>query len=150
MSCESMSFVLNVSQDDYKCIRNLSFLRILTVLSKNFKFLIDSFLKDLWIQTHMWHISVAGLTDIWQIFATVRFMTYIWHISDSFLTVFCNWQLSDRFQTDFWHIYGICGTYIVSEYQVSVLLFNRFGLALPGRFTKPRTRSRAPLLINRG
>ena len=65
----------------------------------------------------MWHISVTGLTDIWQIFATDRFMTHIWHISDSFLTVFCNWQFSDRFQTDFWHIFGIGGTYIVSEYR---------------------------------
>ena len=28
-----------------------------------------------------------------------------------------------------------------------MLLLNRFGLALPGRFTKPRTRSRVPLFV---
>ena len=36
------------------------------------------------------------------------------------------------------------GFWYVVWWNSSVLLLNRFGLALPGRFTKPRTRSRAP------
>ena len=36
------------------------------------------------------------------------------------------------------------GFWYVVWWNSSVLLLNRFGLALPGRFTKPRTRNRAP------
>ena len=52
----------------------------------------------------------------------------------------CSWDfLRNGMETTMAH-----GFWYVVWWNSSVLLLNRFGLTLPGRFTKPRTRSRAP------
>ena len=85
------------------------------------------------------------------------------HFLCSFLTQSCHLNIHSPFAgiglSQKWNSHGfklmlwrrlpaiiLIGFWSVVWWNSSLLLLNRFGLALPGRFTKPRTRSRAQLV----